>query len=95
MPSSPPSPKFVATPLRRWTVRGVPPLRETRLIRPVARSETSASPSGRNATPHGTLRPVATTLGIADRGGGGGWEREDGECGHEGQRRDVVRAYVG
>src|SRR4051794_35630429 len=30
------------------------------MIRAVVRSETRASPSGRNATPHGTCRPVAT-----------------------------------
>ena len=29
------------------------------MMRPVVRSETSASPSGRNAMPHGTSRPVA------------------------------------
>src|SRR5262245_44873971 len=36
-----------------------------RRMRPVMRSETSASPPGRNAIPHGTSRPVATVL--ADR----------------------------
>src|SRR4051812_49440320 len=31
-----------------------------RMMRAVVRSETSASPSGRNAIPHGTDKPVAT-----------------------------------
>ena len=39
--------------------RGFPPPFGMRRIRPVVRSATSASPSGRNAMPHGTCRPVA------------------------------------
>src|SRR3954447_5178226 len=39
--------------------RGLPPPCGIRRIRPVVRSETSASPFGRNAIPHGTCRPVA------------------------------------
>src|SRR5690242_1466331 len=35
---------------------------------PVSRSATSALPSGRNASPHGVVRPVATVSG-ADRSG--------------------------
>jgi hypothetical protein len=45
----------------------VPP--EMRLIRAVFRSDTSAEPSGRNASPHGTASPVAIVL--ATRGVGG------------------------
>src|SRR3954452_16283481 len=39
--------------------RGLPPPCGIRRILPVVRSETSASPFGRNAIPHGTCRPVA------------------------------------
>src|SRR5215213_2460440 len=63
MPSRPPSPKFFATPRIVMTVRALPPPRGMRLILPVARSETSASPLGRKATPQGTFSPVATTPG--------------------------------
>ena len=42
------------------TRRGSPPPAGMRRIRPLSRSATSASPSGRNAIPHGTSSPVAT-----------------------------------
>src|SRR5436189_276863 len=45
------------------TVRGVPPFLGMRLIRPVARSETRASPSGRKAMPQGALSPEAEPFG--------------------------------
>jgi hypothetical protein len=40
----------------------------TARIRPVSRSETSADPSWRNASPHGDCRPVTTSsVSIATR----------------------------
>src|SRR5262245_56165035 len=42
-----------------------------RTIRPVVRSETSASPLGRNAIPQGTWRPVATVLAATPEGAAG------------------------
>jgi hypothetical protein len=46
----------------RIAVRGLPPPLGMRRIRPVVRSETSASPFGRNAMPHGTCKPVAIVV---------------------------------
>src|SRR3954451_1151621 len=60
MPRSPPSPASRATPGTVITRRGEPPPAGIRSTRAVVRSDTSASPSGRNALPHGTDKPVAT-----------------------------------
>src|SRR3954452_22521571 len=57
MPSSPPSP-VPSTSLTLPTLLTVPSS-STCLIRSVSRSLTSAEPSGRNASPHGTSRPLA------------------------------------
>ena len=55
-PSSPPSPARGHA-RDRHDRRGLPPPAGIRRIRPVVRSATSASPSGRNAIPHGTRQP--------------------------------------
>src|SRR5436190_1312844 len=47
-----------------------PPSGVTRTIRALSRSLTSADPSGRNAMPQGTSRPVATTPATVGRGAG-------------------------
>src|SRR4051812_34810216 len=51
------------------TTRGFPPPAGMRRIRAVVRSETSASPFGRKAIPHGTERPVATVRRAGTRAG--------------------------
>src|SRR5258706_10327289 len=58
-PSRPPSPPGRAA-LIRWTSLTTPRLL-TRRTRLVSRSVTSAEPSGRKASPHGVVRPLART----------------------------------
>ena len=61
-PSSPPSPALRATPGTVITALAAPRRRrESAGSAPSSRSATSASPSGRNAIPHGTSSPVAIT----------------------------------
>ena len=69
MPSSPPSP----VPSTPWTVPTLvtAPCGVTCTIRAVSRSLTKAEPSGRNAMPHGTSSPVATTPATRARATGG------------------------
>src|SRR4051794_34768607 len=61
MPSRPPSPPVPTTPGTVPAVCRAPvgPIRDTSAL---SRSPTSASPVGRNPTPHGTFRPWITTL---------------------------------
>src|SRR4051794_41915178 len=54
-----------------------PPAAGTRRMRPVVRSETRASPPGRNAIPHGTCRPRATTRTAGCAAGGPAVELAD------------------
>src|SRR4051812_38499624 len=54
------------------TSRAVPPAAGRRRMRAVVRSLTSASPRGRNATPHGTCRPVAITRAAGGPAAGAG-----------------------
>ena len=65
MPSRPPSPPATDSDSRCTSVTFRPSTSEpgpTFRIRAVSRSVTSAAPSGRNAMPHGTSSPLASTV---------------------------------
>ena len=56
----------MSTPRTRWATDFFPPGRAIRMMRPVVRSATSASPlrPGSKSIPHGTARPVAMVRGL-------------------------------
>jgi hypothetical protein len=66
MPISPPSPRWRESAIRATSLT-CPSRTDT--IRPVSRSVTSADPSGRNATPHGVVSPLTTSVADASTDG--------------------------